>query len=126
MKRDELLFLPNAGARRAPLSLHIGVDLRRVIATKHCAPAQSANSVARHWCRVAAQMSADVPKWADAKSMARAYALLYNTLLVRNAPYMMAQMDEDVWRLVYGSAACRPRHMSWAKARDDKGEISGF
>lgn len=71
-------------------------------------------------------MSADVPKWADAKSMARAYALLYNTLLVRNAPYMMAQMDEDVWRLVYGSAACRPRHMSWAKARDDNRESRGF
>jgi len=71
-------------------------------------------------------MSAEVPKWAEPKAMARTYALLYNTLLVCNAPYMMSQMSEDVWRLVYGSASCRPRHMSWAKARDDNRESRAF
>jgi len=75
---------------------------------------------------MAAPMSDAAPQWARPQSMARAYALLYNTLMVRNAPYLMSQMDESVWRLVFGSAACRPRHLSWARARNDNRESRAF
>jgi len=66
------------------------------------------------------------PDWAEPYSMAKAYTLLYNTLAVRNSPYLPAQMDEAVWRLVYGVAAARPRHLCWAAARANNRESRAF
>ena len=54
------------------------------------------------------------------------YALLYSTLVVCNAPYLPSQMEPELWRLVYGTAAARDRSMSWAYASGDNAEARAF
>jgi hypothetical protein len=56
------------------------------------------------------------PAWCSVYNMNATYALLYNTLSVRGAPYLPAQMSESAWRLVYGEPSVRNRSLCWADA----------
>lgn len=67
-----------------------------------------------------------VPEWARPAEMNGTYSFLYCTLAVRNAPYLPAQMEPELWKLVYGQASVRNRKLSWARARGDNLEARAF
>lgn len=67
-----------------------------------------------------------VPEWAEPAQMCATYALLYNCIHIYNAPYLPAVMEKELWRLVYGSAAARPRSLCWAYSYGNRVEARAF
>lgn len=73
----------------------------------------SASATATRITTPVARVNKERGEWAEPEQMNQTYALLYNTLTVNNASFIPIQMDERIWRLVYGPAK-RDRTRCWA------------